>query len=94
MRPELKKFILEKFNYDQTLIDKRANVFDRRKLRTYIAKDKRSGFADRRIKLSTLMENIPKGFSTERRKNQHDRRKLQAYIADDKRSGLADRRSR
>jgi hypothetical protein len=94
MRSDLKKFILEKLTYDQTLIDKRANVFDRRKLRTYIAKDKRSGFADRRIKLSALMENLPKGFSTERRKSKHDRRKTQTYIADDKRSGLADRRSR
>jgi hypothetical protein len=94
MRPELKKFFLEKIGYDNFNLDRRTNINDRRKLRTYIAKDRRSGVVDRRMKLSTLLENIPKILSDERRKNQNGRRKLCTYIANDRRSGIADRRSR
>jgi len=94
MRPELKKFFLEKIGYDNFNLDRRTNINDRRKLRTYIAKDRRSGVFDRRMKLSTLLENLPKIHSAERRKSQNDRRKLCTYIANDRRSGIADRRSR
>jgi hypothetical protein len=55
MRPELKKLLLEKLYHGEENFDKRIRAGDRRKKSTYLANDRRSGLADRRMKFSSLL---------------------------------------
>jgi hypothetical protein len=76
------------------LVDKRMNPTDRRTLKTYLEKDRRTGVADRRANLQEIARRFFFEVSIERRSSRSDRRMLNTYIRNDKRSGIADRRTR
>ena len=92
MRNELRRLLFEKMLANDTADDRRINIVDRRRLKTYIANDRRSGLANRRAKDSVLMKRFLYGYKHERRKADYDRRKLNTFITNDRRSGIADRR--
>lgn len=93
MRNKLNKLLIEKFLKDDSIADNRVNPIDRRRLKTFISNDKRSGFADRRAKISEIIKRFLFGYKFERRLPDSDRRKLNTYLLKDRRSGIADRRS-
>ena len=92
MRKEIGKLLLEKMLTDDSAGDRRINSVERRKLKTYLSNDRRSGLADRRAKVSELIKRFLFGYQCERRKTNCDRRKLNTYIMKDRRSGIIDRR--
>ena len=54
MPGQLKKLLIEKMLIDDTVVDKRMNPVDRRKLNTYLEKDRRTGVVERRAKLPEI----------------------------------------
>jgi hypothetical protein len=78
---------------DDSVSDRRINSLDRRKLKTYLSTDRRSGLADRRAKTSELIRRVLYGYKSERRRAHDDRRRLNTYIMNDRRSGVIDRRT-
>ena len=92
MRNKLARLLLEKMLTDDSVGDRRIDSVDRRKLKTYLSTDRRSGLADRRAKASELVKRVLFGYKCERRKANYDRRRLNTYILKDKRSGIIDRR--
>jgi len=58
MTLELKKLLLGKLLHGEENFEKRINGGDRRKIRTYLADDKRTGLADRRMNISDLIKQI------------------------------------
>jgi len=93
MPDNLKRLLIERMLIDDTVYDMRMNPVDRRNLKTYMEKDRRSGAPDRRAKTSEIVKRFLLGYSSERRKANSDRRKQNTYIRNDRRSGIADRRS-
>jgi hypothetical protein len=93
MREELKRLLVEKLSIDDPDTETRVNPVERRRLKTFISKDRRSGIADRRAKISELINRFIFGYKYERRLVDSDRRKLNTYLLKDRRSGIADRRS-
>lgn len=62
MTPELKKLLFAKLLYGEEHCEKRINSVDRRKTFTYLANDRRIGFPDRRMNVSTLINKIREKF--------------------------------
>ena len=62
--------------------ERRKSPMDRRRLRTYLANDRRAGLPDRRKPIGHRL----------RRLRTEDRRQMITYVANDRRSGIADRR--
>jgi len=89
----LKRLLIEKMLINDTVVDKRMNPVDRRKLNTYLEKDRRTGVVDRRAKLPEIARRFFFDFPIERRKSTSDRRMSNTYIRNDRRSGIADRRN-
>ena len=63
--------------------ERRLGIRDRRRLNTYIAKDRRGGLPNRRKPIVPRL----------RRLKTEDRRQSHTYVAKDRRSGIADRRN-
>ena len=93
MREELKRLLIEGLLIGDAVADRRVNSIDRRRLKTFVFCDRRSGLANRRAKNSELIKRFLFGYKGERRQANSDRRKLNSYIVKDRRSGIADRRS-
>ena len=93
MPGQLKKLLIEKMLIDDTVVDRRMNPMDRRTLKTYLEKDRRTGVVDRRAKIPEIARRYFFEFTIERRRSKSDRRELNTYIRNDRRSGIADRRS-
>ena len=93
MREELKRLLVESLIIGDALADRRVNSRDRRRLKTFVFCDRRSGLADKRVKNSELIKRFLFGYKCERRRDNSERRKLNTYFVRDKRSGIADRRS-
>jgi hypothetical protein len=93
MRNKLTKLLIEKLLKDDSVADNRLNPIDRRRLQTFILKDRRSGIADRRAKIPELIKRFQFGYKYDRRLVDSDRRKLNTYLFKDRRSGIADRRA-
>jgi hypothetical protein len=64
------------------LTERRKSSADRRRLKTYIANDRRGKVSDRRKPTSHRLKRV----------RTEDRRQLHTYLANDRRSGIADRR--
>jgi hypothetical protein len=64
--------------------ERRKSSVDRRKLRTYLANDRRGKVSDRRKPTPHRLKRV----------RTEDRRQVHTYIANDRRSGIADRRDR
>ena len=94
MRRELVKFILRKRFDSDSDVDRRINIYDRRKLSTYIENDRRSGVDDRRGSILKLIAKFSLRINSESRCGKSDRREVDTYINPDRRSGIKDRRSR
>ena len=92
MRKELVKFILAKRADNNSEMERRNNIYDRRSSRTYVEKERRSGINDRRANISELMKKFMFRNNVERRCGKRDRRELNTFIKDDRRSGISDRR--
>ena len=93
MREELKRLLIEGLFVGDAVADRRVNYRDRRRLKTFVLCDRRSGLVNRRAKNSELIERFLIGYKCERRRANSERRKLNTYFMQDKRSGIADRRS-
>ena len=93
MRREIVKFFLGKRSETDSKVERRINIYDRRKLSTYIENDRRFGVADRRATILELIKKLSLKDFGERRCGKSDRRELNTYIEDDRRSGFQDRRS-
>ena len=93
MGEKLKRLLLEKLLIDDAEADRRVNSKERRRLNTYVFRDRRSGLADKRSKTPELIKRLIFGHRCERRRANSDRRKLNTFIMKDRRSGIADRRS-
>jgi hypothetical protein len=93
MREELKRLLIEGLLIGNAVADRRVNSLDRRRLKTFVYCDRRSGLATKRAKNSDLIKRFLFGIKCERRRTNKDRRKLNCYIQKDRRSGIADRRS-
>ena len=93
MGEKLKRLLIEKLLIDDAEADRRVNSKERRRLNTYVFRDRRSGLANKRAKNSELIKRFLFGYKCERRRANSDRRKLNTYIMKDRRSGIADRRS-
>jgi hypothetical protein len=93
MREELKRLLIEVLFVGDAVADRRVNYRDRRRLKTFVFCDRRSGLANRRAKNSELIKRFLIGYKCERRRANSERRKLNTYFMQDKRSGIADRRS-
>jgi hypothetical protein len=93
MREELKRLLVESLIIGDALADRRVNSRDRRRLKTFVFCDHRSGLADKRANNSELIKRFLFGYKCERRWADSDRRKQHTYFMQDKRSGIADRRS-
>ena len=63
--------------------ERRLGINDRRRLNTYIDRDRRGGLAERRKSIVPQL----------RRLRTEDRRQSHTYLAKDKRNGIADRRN-
>jgi hypothetical protein len=93
MREELKRLLIEGLIIGDAVADRRVNSIDRRRLKTFVFCDRRSGLANKRAKNSELIKRFLFGYKCERRRDNSERRKLNTYFMHDKRSGIADRRS-
>ena len=93
MSNKLIKLLIENHLIDDSIANRRVTPIDRRKVKTYILKDRRSGIADRRAKTSEIIKRFLFGYKRERRQHNSDRRKLNTFLVMDRRSGMADRRS-
>jgi abortive infection bacteriophage resistance protein len=93
MSEELKRLLTEKLLIDDLETERRVNRIDRRRLKTYIFRDQRSGLADRRADTFELIKRFQFGYKGQRRLANSDRRRLNTFIIKDRRSGVADRRS-
>jgi hypothetical protein len=78
---------------NDTVPDRRMNPVDRRSLKTYMEKDRRSGRPDRRAKMPEIVKRFLYEYESERRKADSDRRRQVTYLGNDRRSGIIDRRS-
>ena len=63
--------------------ERRLGINDRRRLNTYIAKDRRGGLAERRKSIVPRLKRL----------RTEDRRKSHTFLANDRRNGIADRRN-
>jgi hypothetical protein len=61
MREELKRLLAEKLSIDDPDTERRVNPIERRRLNTYIFRDKRSGLAERRADTSELFKRFLSG---------------------------------
>jgi hypothetical protein len=93
MDKDMIKYIIGKRFPNDSEVERRINIYDRRKLSTYIVNDRRSGAADRRATITELISKYSFRDHDERRCGKSDRRELNTCIKDDRRSGIHDRRS-
>lgn len=93
MHKDMIRFIIGKRFPNDSEVERRINIYDRRKISTYVENDKRSGVADRRASITELIRKYSFRAHDERRCGKSDRRELNTWLKDDRRSGIHDRRS-